>query len=104
MIQCLYPPPSDHHGTSSDVTHSYVFLRELSRSTVLATFRYAVKYRYSSHQAGHASPELTYFITGDLFLLTTFTHFTHTLVPSLLATTNQLSVSTSLFCFICKFV
>lgn len=31
-----------------------------------------------SHHAGHTSPGLIYFITGSLYLLTSFTHFTLT--------------------------
>ena len=47
------------------------------------------------------SPQLIYLITGSLYLLTPFTHFTYPQTPSPLATTHLFSVSTSvvLFCF-----
>ena len=47
------------------------------------------------------SPQLIYLITGSLYLLTPFTHFTYPQTPSPLATTHLFSVSVSvvLFCF-----
>ena len=53
-----------------------ILQRELLRSTVLATFTYAESMiNYSQNTQRFTSPELNYFITGSLYLLTPFTHF-----------------------------
>ena len=54
---------------------------QCSRSTRLATFKYAIRYINYSHHTVHCIP-LAYFITSNLYLFIPFTHFTHTPTPA----------------------